>query len=73
MLLLDREADRMRSIQTKRNQEKPRSWCVGHIFLKSHFLALKDRHGLPPVKARLPISRSIVPLEGNQGCHSLTQ
>ena len=73
MLLLDREADRMRSIQTKRNQEKPRSWCEGHIFLISHILALKDRHGLPPVKARLPISRSIVPLEGNQGCHSLTQ
>ena len=70
MLLLEREADRMRSIPTKTNQEKPRSWCVGHIFLISHILALKDRHGLPPVKARLPISRSIVPLEGNQVFHS---
>ena len=69
ILLLELEADRMRSIQTKTHQEKPRSWCEGHIFLKSHFLALKDRHGLQPVKARLPISRSIVPLEGNQVFH----
>ena len=66
ILLLELEADRMRSIQTKTHQDKPRSWCEGHIFLKYHFLALKDSHGLKPVKARLPISRSIVPLEGNK-------
>ena len=66
MLLLDREADRMRSIQTKTHQDKPRSWCEGHIFLKSHCSALKDSHGLKPVKTRLPISRSIVPLEGHK-------
>ena len=67
MLLLEREADRMGPLQAK--AKKVCRWCEGHIFLKSHFLALKDRHGLQPVKARLPISRSIVPLEGNQVFH----
>ena len=69
MLLLEREADRMGPLLPQ--SKKVRIWCEGHIFLKSHFLALKDRHGLPPVKARLPISRSIVPLEGNQVFHSI--
>ena len=71
MLLLEREAGRMGPLQTK--TKKVRRWSEGHIFLKSHFLALKDSNELKPVKARLPISRSIVPLERNKvfKCNSI--